>query len=136
MLPTLEEFLIQLRNKKFRLSKERLNTLKYLYENQCHPTAEQIYNVLNKDMPSLSKTTIYNTLNALVKIKAVRAISIQDNEIRYDIIVKNHGHFKCECCGTIFNFEISIDDFPSHSLEGFQINDRNVCFKGICPRCL
>jgi len=63
-------------------------------------------------------------------------ISINDNEVRYDIVVENHGHFKCEACETIYNFRINVDSLVSEDLANFKIDDKGVCFKGICPRCL
>ena len=63
-------------------------------------------------------------------------ITIEDHETRYDIMMENHGHFKCESCGNIYNFAIPIDDIAVNDLNGFQINYKGVYFKGICPRCL
>lgn len=103
--------------------------------NRCHPTVDQIYSDLHKEIPSLSKTTIYNTLNALIEAKLVKVITIEDNETRYDIVTNNHGHFKCQSCGKIYDFEINIDSFSSKDLNNFRINDKDVYFKGICPTC-
>jgi len=65
-----------------------------------------------------------------------RVITIEDKETRYDIVTENHGHFKCESCGTIFDFPIDIDSLISGDLSKFKINNINVYFKGLCPRCL
>jgi len=66
----------------------------------------------------------------------VRVINIEDNETRYDIVLENHGHFKCESCGSISNFSIDVDLLKSDDLQHFKIHDKNVYFKGICPGCL
>ena len=50
-------------------SQPRLLILKYLIENQCHPTVEQIFNALRPEILSLSKATVYNTLNAFIEAK-------------------------------------------------------------------
>mgnify|MGYP001259209617 CR=1 FL=1 len=118
------------------LSHQRLKVLEYLVQNHCHPTVDQIFTDLQKDIPTLSKTTVYNTLRILVKSGLVRVITIEDNETRYDIVTENHGHFKCESCGTIFDFPIDIDSLVTGDLSKFKINDKNVYFKGLCPRCL
>jgi len=136
MKPTFEELSNELKKKKIRLSHQRLKVLEYLTLNLCHPTVDQIYVDLQKEVPTLSKTTIYNTLSTLVESGLVRVVTIEDNETRYDIEIENHGHFKCESCGTIFNFNIEIDSLPTEELNSFKINDKNVYFKGICPRCL
>ena len=118
------------------LSHQRLKVYEYLYRNQCHPTADQVYTGLQKDMPTLSKTTVYNTLRILVKAGMVRMITIEESEIRYDIELETHGHFKCELCGSIYNFRIDVDLLNSEDLNNFKIKDKNVYFKGICPGCL
>lgn len=132
---TFEDLLKELKNKNIRLSHQRLKVLEYVANHRCHPTVEQIYTDLHKEIPTLSKTTVYNTLSTLIKAGLVKLITIEDNETRYDIVTKNHGHFKCEYCGTIYDFEINIDSFDSKDLNGFKINDKNVYFKGICPKC-
>ena len=135
MKPSFEDLKQELKIKNINLSYQRLKVLEYLSQNQCHPTVEQIYTDLQKDIPTLSKTTVYNTLRILVDAGIVRVITIEDNETRYDIEVENHGHFKCESCGTIYNFSIDIDSLTSVDLDNFRISDKNVYFKGICPRC-
>jgi len=126
----------ELKGKNIRLSHQRLKILEYLTQNYNHPTADQIYNGLHDDVPTLSKTTVYNTLNSLTDAGLIRVINIDDNEAHYDINTDNHGHFKCEKCKKIYDFHIDIGSLEIHGLDGFQINDRNVYFKGICPKCL
>lgn len=132
---TFENLERELKNKKINLSHQRLKILEYLIENQTHPTVDQIYTDLQIDMPTLSKTTVYNTLKLLVKADLVKVITIEDNEARYDINIENHGHIKCESCGTIYDFNIDTDSLISSDLEDFKIDEKNVYFKGICPRC-
>lgn len=130
------EGLIQdLKTKNIRLSHQRLKVLEYLSGNLIHPTADQIYTGLHKEIPTLSKTTVYSTLNSLKDAGLVREINIEDNEIRYDIRLENHGHFKCESCGAIHDFSVDMDSLPVGGLNHFDISDRNIYFKGTCPQC-
>lgn len=136
MEPSLETLSDELKRRNIRLSHQRIKVLEYLTKNQHHPTVDQIYCDLLLEVPTLSKTTVYNTLNALIEASLVKVIAIEDNETRYDIMTKNHGHFKCEKCGSILNFKIDIDAFASDDLCAFKINEKNVYFKGVCPGCL
>ncbi len=131
-----EELKKKLKLRNINLSYQRLKVLEYLTQNRCHPTVDQIFTGLQKDISTLSKTTVYNTLRVLAEAGLVRVITIEDNETRYDIEVENHGHFKCESCGVIYDFNIDIDLLTSGDLNNFKINDKNVYFKGICPGCL
>ena len=133
MKPSFEDLKQELKKKNINLSHQRLKVLEYLTQNHCHPTVEQIFTALHKDIPTLSKTTVYNTLRVLVESGLVRVIAIEDNETRYDIVTENHGHFKCESCGTIFDFSIDIDSLFPGDLSKFKINDKNVYFKGNHP---
>ena len=126
----------ELLKRKIKPSHHRMKVLEYLSSNQNHPTVEQIFTSLRKELPILSKATVYNTLNLFVKNKLARIITIEENETRYDLIIENHGHFKCESCGKIYDFSIDIDSLTSADLDNFKINDKNLYFKGVCPRCL
>ncbi len=136
MKTTFDDLSKELKNKNIRLSHQRLKVLEYVANHRCHPTVEQIYTDLHKEIPTLSKTTVYNTLSTLIEAGLVKLISIEDNETRYDIVSENHGHFKCESCGTIYDFKIDIDLFDSKDLNGFRINNKDVYFKGICQKCI
>ena len=133
---SLKEISTELARKMIRPSIQRVKVFDYLMKNPGHPTVDQIYRDLHKEIPTLSKTTIYNTLDLFAGAGLVRILNIEDNEIRYDIIVENHGHFKCKQCGSIYNFSIDVNSLSTDDLAGFQIVDRNVYFKGICPQCL
>ena len=136
MKPSFENLSDELLKKEIRPSFQRIKVLEYLITQLCHPTVDQIFNDLVKEVPTLSKATIYNTLNLLIKAKLARVVTIEDNETRYDIKMSNHGHFKCELCGTIFDFKVNIDNFMTEELSEFKINEKNVYFSGICPICL
>ena len=136
MKPSLKELSNKLKRNDIRPSHPRLKVLEYLLTHLCHPTVDQIFTGLVKEIPTLSKATIYNTLKLFIEAKLVRVLTIEDNETRYDIMTENHGHFKCESCGTIFNFSITIDDFLADDLQAFEIKEKNVYFSGTCPKCL
>lgn len=126
----------ELRNRGIRPTYQRLRILEVLHRKDTHPTVEEIYKILSPEIPTLVKATIYNTIHIFVQAELVRAVGIDDNDVRYDIVVINHGHFKCKSCGTIFNFEINIEGIPFNGLQDFEIAEKNVYFMGLCPQCL
>ncbi len=130
-----QEITDKLVSRQIKPSVHRMKVLEYLINNQNHPTVEQIFTRLKSEVPTLSKATIYNTLNAFVDAHLARVITIEDHETRYDHIIEDHGHFKCESCGAIFDFAISLDSITAAELDDFVINDKNVYFKGLCSRC-
>jgi Fur family transcriptional regulator, peroxide stress response regulator len=122
--------------KNIKPSYQRIKILEYLTIKRTHPTVDKIFNSLIKEIPTLSKATVYNTLELLKRANLVRVVTIEDNETRFDATVVNHGYFKCESCGNIYDFAVNIDNLSIDSLEHFKISEKNVYFKGICPGCL
>jgi len=121
--------------KGIRPTRQRLRVLAYLADIPCHPTVDQIYSALRQDMPDLSRTTVYNTLDVFLKAGLVRSLTISSHEACYEYALNQHSHFLCEHCGKIYDFNISITPITDHDLDGFQIHDKHVYFKGICPKC-
>jgi len=136
MKNTVERFTDILEQKGLRPSHQRIKILEYLANNPCHPTADQVLSAMKKELPTLSKSTVYKTLNAFVEAQMLREITIEDNEIRYEYNLVDHGHFKCERCGRIYDFKMDFGVLQSDDLQGFWITDRNVYFKGVCKSCL
>lgn len=131
-----EDIKVHLLKHNIKPSYHRVAILRCLLSNKDHPSVDKIYNELVKEMPTLSKTTVYNTLSLFCGVNIVRVITIEENETRYDGDVSDHGHFKCEKCKTIYDFQIKSLDFEIDDLSGFKINEKNIYYKGICPKCL
>ena len=47
-------------------SLQRIAIMEYLIENRIHPTVEDIYEALYIKVPTLSKTTVYNTIKLFI----------------------------------------------------------------------
>ncbi|SMP44131.1 Fur family transcriptional regulator [Anoxynatronum buryatiense] len=117
-------------------SYQRTRIFEYLLNHMTHPTVDEIYQALSDQIPTLSKTTVYNTLKAFMEAQLVRMVNIEDHEARYDVDLSTHGHFKCEQCGTIYDFELDMTQFKNEFLDTFLIKERNVYYQGVCKQCL
>ncbi len=124
------------KGKNIRPSFIRIKIMEYLMASRNHPTADDIYRNLIGKIPTLSKASVYNSLNAFAKAGLVRMITIEDNGVRFDINVSDHGHFKCTACGRIYDFPIDTSSIRPEELRDFRTTERDVYFKGICPKCL
>jgi Fur family peroxide stress response transcriptional regulator len=114
---------------------QRLQIYKYLAEKKNHPTVEHIYSDLLPHIPTLSKTTLYNTLNLFIDKGITAQITIENDETRYDANLCSHGHFKCRKCGNIIDFPHDIDlersELPSDSTP----EQAHLYVWGICGNC-
>lgn len=113
---------------------QRIEILKYLYEKKKHPTIDVIFKDLRKKIPTLSKTTIYNTLKMFHKNGLAFIFSDDEAVLRYDAAIEQHAHFKCIKCGKIIDLE-----YPSNIIEyGEKIGKvfyTNLIYEGICKDC-
>src|SRR5690554_2936685 len=116
-----EEVIDYLKKHDIRPSNIRIKILKFLLKNRIHPTVEDIYKSLIEEIPTLSKTSVYNTLNLFLEKGIVVGIALDQKELRYDINTNFHGHFKCNKCGIIYDFPIMISFPNKDQLEGFEI---------------
>jgi Fe2+ or Zn2+ uptake regulation protein len=55
------------------------------------------------------------------------------DELRYDATVEDHGHFCCEVCGAIYDFEI--ESSAAFEPDGFLARKWDVFVRGLCPDC-
>lgn len=124
-----------------RPSIQRIAVYAFLYENRIHPDVETVYNKLNPIYPTLSKTTVYNTLKLFEEKHIVQSIKIEDDKLRFDAEMKNHIHFKCSKCGQIY--DIFLDEKTSKELDGltnilpkgFSSDKLQTNIWGVCSKC-
>ncbi|MFC1887352.1 Fur family transcriptional regulator [Candidatus Cloacimonadota bacterium] len=115
---------------------QRIKILEYLQNYKTHPTADMIYQDLVIEIPTLSKTTVYNTLRTFSEKGILTALSLFDNEVRYDFDTGHHVHFKCSKCGKILDLDCFCDDLRNEVIDGNKILEHHVNLKGICQDCL
>ena len=112
----------------------RIKVLEYLDKNRVHPTADEIYEGLEKEIPTLSKTSVYNTVKLFRQAGLIAELTIEEDKLRYDFNTAFHGHFKCERCGKVY--DVPEVDTENKNLEGFLVKEKNVYYSGVCKGCL
>lgn len=113
----------------------RVKIYDYLQQHKNHPTVDEIFHALSDELVTLSKTTVYNTLDLFVKQSLVTQILIEDNETRYDANTSNHGHFKCLKCQKVYDFEFDLSNVNIPELSGFETIDYHTYIRGVCDQC-
>ncbi len=113
----------------------RTKIYQYLDEAKSHPTADEIYKALIDELPTLSKTTVYNVLKLFCEHSLVKSVNVDTNEMRYELNYDVHSHFRCVQCGTIYDIPHIQPTYDHRDLIGFQITSEEVNLSGICPKC-
>ena len=116
-------------------SQPRIAIYSYLDSKRNHPTADMVYAALSPEYPSLSKTTVYNTLKLFRNSGAVQQVIIEDGELRFDCDISRHAHFKCTECGAVHDlFFDPARNLPSLPPE-FSVEEIHVNYRGKCGVC-
>ena len=119
-------------------SVQRIAIMDYLMKHRTHPAIDEIYLALCEQIPTLSKTTVYNTLKLFVEHGAAQMLTIDERNTCYDADIQLHAHFLCKKCGKILDFPLSTekDKVSAMKDEGFKVDEIHQYFKGYCPSCL
>ena len=104
----------------------RIMVLEYLLEHRIHPTVEEVYGALLEKAPTLSKTSVYNTLHLLAEKNMILEITIDPVKVRYDADTSLHGHFKCDQCGEVWDF--AVGQVQTSLSKEFDIKTKEIYF--------
>ena len=86
-------------------SMQRIAIMEYLMNHPIHPSADDIYTALSPSMPTLSKTTVYNTLRLFSEQGAALMLTIDEKNTNFDADTSVHSHFLCRYCGHIYDLK-------------------------------
>ena len=133
-----EETIQKLRSERFKLTPQRLAVIRYMLGNKEHPSALKIHKELKRRYPTLSFSTVYNTLGMLERITELQSLHVFDNYLNYDPNTNPHIHFYCKACGNISDIILEGRNdvaVPRGEIEGNSIDHISLVFKGTCKSC-
>jgi Fur family transcriptional regulator, ferric uptake regulator len=129
-----------LRNENLRNTKHRNSILEVIDGSKQPITAETIYFVLKEQGVSISLSTVYRVLDALLdKTLIVKTSVTDDNKALYEINGMEHKHhLLCVKCRKM----LSVDGCPLEEYEkalekklGFSIKGHKLEMFGLCENC-
>ena len=105
---------------------------------QCHATADEVYEEIVREHPTISKATVYRNLNLLSEMGEIRRLEIPGSADRFDHISRTHCHVKCGVCGHVFDVDMDFVTGLENRIRdnhGFDFTDYDIIFHGVCPEC-
>ncbi len=124
-------------SKGIRPSPQRLAVYEALVGRRDHPSADVLFQALRPTMPTMSKTTVLNTMRLFQRVGLVHDVRCEEGELRFDGSIDFHVHFKCRDCGALFDIEMK----EPHSRpfaempKGFTFDDEQLIYYGRCDKC-
>jgi Fur family transcriptional regulator, peroxide stress response regulator len=134
-----QHMLAGLRAAGLRMTPQRLALCRALAGTERHPTAQALFEKLAPDYPSLSRATVYNTLEALVSVGvAQQLVEAGQGVMHYDANLEPHAHLVCTHCGRIEDYDDPNLDTNVRSVSrrtGYVLAGLCTFYYGKCPDC-
>jgi Fur family peroxide stress response transcriptional regulator len=110
---------------------QRIAVAEYVLDTDSHPSSEQVWAKVRRSFPTVSRATVYNTLNLLVEKGLLRAQVLRGGTIVFDCRVKPHHHFIDRKTGKIYDIPWDAVKVTGHrSLGDFEVEEHQVVMKG------
>ena len=133
----MEDIIEIFKEKKLKLTPQRLSVYKYLLSTKEHPSAETIYKAIHVDSPTISLATVYKAVNTLVNIGLIQELNVGEGNFRYDANANIHLHIQCVKCGKVEDLDgYSLDYINNEAKEysGYDVLYNKVYFYGVCTK--
>ncbi|MEO5365449.1 MAG: transcriptional repressor [Magnetococcus sp. WYHC-3] len=130
----------QLRARGQRVTHQRVEVFRAVVQTDTHPTAEEVFQGVRVRIPSLSRSTAYQTLQFLVDQGYVKApFGTHHSTTRYDGNCAQHHHLVCVRCGLVTDMEPPQPVTPALPQEmghWGRVETVHLEFRGVCAGCL
>lgn len=127
-----------LRENGYRATPQRLAIYEAIWKAGSHPTAVEIHRYAEKRDPTISKATVYKTLQLFADLGLVSEIGFRDESTRYDPEMNLHINVICDRCR-------NVEDYPVEEFESvitslakgldFDVRGHSFDVHGICAKC-
>lgn len=128
----------RLRASGYRVTPQRLGVYEALAASGDHLTPERVLDRVRGQHPSMSLNTVYEVLETLTSLGAIRRGDVRAGPRRYDANTEAHHHLVCRACGR--QEDVACLEGAAPCLEpgdgrGFVIEEAQVTFYGLCRGC-
>jgi Fur family transcriptional regulator, iron response regulator len=112
-------------------SAQRVAVADYVLFTDEHPSADRVFAKVKKALPVLSRATVYNTLNLLVRKGLLRELVLAEGRIVFDPKLERHHHFVDDLTGRIFDVPWeALEVRKVGSLDEFEVAEYQVVLRG------
>lgn len=122
-----------------RMTPQRAVLLRVLSRTRTHPTADEVYRQVRRQLPSVSQATVYRNLQELVRARLIATLERAGAAVHYDANPDDHHHFVCTACGSVSDIYLKDVDYAIDRTRSAELPPRidraEVQLHGVCSRC-
>ncbi len=138
MVQTVDDILLRLRNAGGRLTEPRRAVIEALVSVSVHPTADDLAEQVALTNPSVHKSTVYRTLDALTELGLVEHVHLGHGRAVYHLAGDDDLHLLCDRCGAVAHIGADVLDPSRAAIEadtGFVLEAGHFALPGLCQTC-
>ncbi len=110
---------------------QRIAVAEYVLAAKTHPSADEVWEQVRRRCPTLSRATVYNTLNLFVEKGLIRTQVLKEGTVVFDPHVDAHHHFIDVDTGKIYDVPWeALKVSGEKALRGFEVNEYQVIMRG------
>ena len=135
MIPDFEELC---KSRGLSITVQRQQVYQALMQNKSHPTVDSVFIEVRKSNPTISRATVYRTLETLADEGLIQRVLHPGSSARYDGNPVPHAHMVCKICGKTEDcMESYFNSFscPTKAASGFMITECDITYRGVCLEC-
>lgn len=125
-----------LRSHDLKVTPQRLLVYSILVNSKHHLSVDEVYSEVLRTLPSVSRATVYATLECFKTHNLVKDIRIDPTRSFFETRTDWHHHFLCKKCGKVFDVEVKpCMPMKSCVVDEHIIEDFQGYFYGVCKKC-
>ena len=110
---------------------QRLAVLEFIQKAHTHPSADDVYSNVRRTCPTVSRATVYNTLNLLAEKGVIKTPLLREGGLVVDAHVQQHHHFVDEETGQIYDVPWeAIQVQTGDGLAKYEVREIQVVLRG------
>lgn len=120
-----------LRNSGIQPTPQRIAVAEFVLSTAAHPTADEVWMYVRARCPTISRATVYNTLNLFAEKGLLKPQLLREGVVVFDRHVKPHHHFIDKDTGKVIDVSWeALRVSGEKSLEGFEVREYQVVMRG------
>lgn len=122
-----------------RMTPRRQAVLTAVRAAESHPCADDVFRLVQAEVPGIGVATVYRTLDLLVRHGQLLQLRLPDEAVtRYDANPHPHQHVICDTCGRVIDIDLELPDrvvADAAQRSGVQITHYDLRLRGTCAAC-
>jgi Fe2+ or Zn2+ uptake regulation protein len=127
----MQDVMTMLRGHGIQATPQRIAVADYVLSAKTHPSADEVWEHVRRRSPTLSRATVYNTLNLFVNKGLIKAQVLKEGTVVFDPCVAAHHHFIDEDTGKIYDVPwAALKVTGEKALREFDVREYQVIMRG------